>query len=368
MAQERITPSVSERRCPNCGTRVARNAESCFMCGYDLRNQPQKRRRISWIDALLVLAVLAVLVFWWRIGTESSRQADGESAVQAILPTNIPLLAATSTPGPTDTPAPTPTPPPIVTETVNLKHVVQSGETLLSIALQYNVSVEEIQAANGLSSDLIGVGDELTIPVVRENSASGQSGPASNFSYTVQQDDTLISIALKFGSSVEDIQSANNLAANAVIRPGDSLVIPVAGAPPEALQPLAATPAPSSEAGQSAPTPVVYGEPRLIAPPDGTTIARTDPVLLQWTAVDVLKPNEWYVVQLLERSPQARPLSTAWTKQTSYRLGAELGPAEGEAAEYDWLVSVVRVNPTGDGQLALEAASPPSEIRRFVWK
>ena len=49
-------------------------------------------------------------------------------------------------------------------------------------------------------------------------------------------------------------------------------------------------------------------------------------------------------------------------------LGAELAPAEGQLAEYDWLVSVVRVNPTGEGQLALEAASPPSEIRRFTWR
>ena len=92
MAQERITPGVSERRCPNCGTRVARTAESCFMCGYDLRNQPQKRRRLSLVDALLVLAVLAVLIFWWRVGTESSREVGEDGGVQAILPTSVPLM------------------------------------------------------------------------------------------------------------------------------------------------------------------------------------------------------------------------------------------------------------------------------------
>ena len=107
MAQERVTPGVAERRCPNCGTRVARNAESCFMCGYDLRNQPQRRRRFSWVDALLVLAVLVVLIFWWRVGTDSSQDGNAEAGVQGILPTSIPLLAATSTPLPTDTPAPT---------------------------------------------------------------------------------------------------------------------------------------------------------------------------------------------------------------------------------------------------------------------
>jgi LysM repeat protein len=347
---------------------VARSAESCFMCGYDLRNQPQRRRRFSWIDALLVLAVLAVLVFWWRVGTESSQEADASDGVQAILPTSVPLLEATSTPEPTSTPAPTPTPPPVVTETVLVKHVVESGETLLSIAIEYDISVEELQQANGLTSELIRIGDELTIPILRESSGAA-SGPASNFTYTVIQGDTLISIALKFGSTVEDLQSANNLAANALIRPGDTLVVPVRGVPPEVLQATPAPPAPSEGASpDETPAGAVYLEPRLITPPINATLAREEPILLQWASVDVLSPNEWYVLQIFPRSPQARPLSTAWTKQTSFRLGGELAPAEGELAEYDWLISVVRVNPAADGSLSLKAASPPSEIRRFVWR
>lgn len=337
------------------------------MCGYDLRNQPQKRRRLSLVDALLVLAVLAVLIFWWRVGTESSRQVGEDGGVQAILPTSVPLMESTPTPLPTATPVPqpSPTPPPVTTETVLVKHIVEGGETLLSIALQYNVTVDAIQQANGLTDVLIRIGDELTIPVQRESTgAAGQSG---NFSYTVEDGDTLISIALKFGSTVEAIQQANSLAGNALIRPGDSLSIPVQGVPPEALQPTV-LPTTPPVAGASAPTPVVYAAPRLLAPPEAAEVARTEPVLLQWASVEVLQPNEWYVLQLFARSPGARPLSTAWTKETSYRLGAELAPAEGELAEYDWLVSVVRVNPTGDGQLALEAASPPSEIRRFTWR
>jgi LysM repeat protein len=339
------------------------------MCGYDLRNQPQKRRRLSLVDALLVLAVLAVLIFWWRVGTESSREVGEDAGVQGILPTSIPLMGSTPTPLPTATslPQPSPTPPPVTTETVLVKHIVEGGETLLSIALQYNVTVDEIQQANGLTNELIRIGDELTIPVVRESAGAGASGQSGNFTYTVEDGDTLISIALKFGSSVEAIQQANSLAGNALIRPGDSLVIPVQGVPPEALQPTVAPTTPPV-AGAPAPTPVVYAAPRLLAPPEAAEIVRTEPVLLQWASVAVLQPNEWYVLQLFARSPGARPLSTAWTKETSYRLGAELAPAEGELAEYDWLVSVVRVNPTGDGQLALEAASPPSEIRRFTWR
>jgi LysM repeat protein len=45
-------------------------------------------------------------------------------------------------------------------------HVVQSGESLLSIALLYGVTVEELQEANDLDNpDSIFVGQELIIPV-----------------------------------------------------------------------------------------------------------------------------------------------------------------------------------------------------------
>ena len=134
---------------------------------------------------------------------------------------------------------------------------------MLSIAIQYGVSVEEIQLANGLTSELIRVGDELTVPVVREDTADIASGPPSTFSYTVEQGDSLIAIALKLGSTVEEIQTANDLAGNALIQPGDQLIIPVRGAPPEAL---AVTPAPTtapSAADTAGPQPIIYSEPRL---------------------------------------------------------------------------------------------------------
>ena len=244
------------------------------MCGYDLRNQPQKRRRLSLVDALLVLAVLAVLIFWWRVGTESSRQVGEDGGVQGILPTSIPLMESTPTPMATATPVPqpSPTPPPVTTETVLVKHIVEGGETLLSIALQYNVTVDAIQQANGLTNELIRIGDELTIPVQRES--TGAAGQAGNFTYTVEDGDTLISIALKFGSTVEAIQQANSLAGNALIRPGDSLTIPVQGVPPEALQPTVTATTPPV-AGASAPTPVVYAAPRP-AGAAGSRRSRTD--------------------------------------------------------------------------------------------
>ena len=360
MAQERITPGVAERRCPNCGTRVARNAESCFMCGYDLRNQAQGRRRFSWIDVLLVIAVLAVLVFWWRVGSESRQGTEQADVVQAIPPTSIPLMEATATPTPTATPLPTPTPVPVVQETLLIRHVVASGETLLSIAIDYDVSVEEIQRANGLSSELIRVGDELTIPVLRDSAAAQSSAATTDFEYLVLSGDTLSTIATRFGTSVEELLAANNLAAGEFIQPGDALIIPVRGAPPEAIAVTPEVAQPETPAtGEN--TSVIYVAPRLIGPEEGA-------VIFQWASVDLLAPNEWYVLQVLPRNLTAKSLPTAWTKQTTYRLEPSLAPEEGQAADYAWLVSVVRVVRTTDGRTLLEAASPPSDVRTFRWQ
>ncbi|HHW89051.1 MAG TPA: LysM peptidoglycan-binding domain-containing protein [Chloroflexi bacterium] len=331
------------------------------MCGYDLRNQAQGQRRFSWIDVTLVIAVLAVLVFWWRVGTESSvQEADKADVVQAILPTSVPLMAATATPVPTATPPPTPTPVPIVQETLLIRHVVESGETLLSIAIDYDVSVEEIQRANNLTSELIRAGDELVIPVLRDSAAAQSSAAATNFEYVVKSGDTLSTIAITFGTTVDELLSANKLAAGEFLQPDDTLLLPLLGAPPEAL---AVAPDAVPEASGAG-----YAAPRLRAPEEGATIARTDPVNFAWDGADALAANEWFVLQILPRNLAARKLPPAWTKQAGFRLEAALAPGEGEAADYAWLVSVVRVNRNAEGRALVEAVSQPSAVRTFTWR
>lgn len=338
------------------------------MCGYDLRNQAQGRRRFSWIDVTLVVAVLAVLVFWWRVGTESAQEANESDVVQAFLPTSVPLMEATTTPTPTATPPPTSTPVPIVQETLLIRHAVQSGETLLSIAIDYDVSVEEIQRANNLTSELIRAGDEISIPVLRESAAAQSSAAATDFEYIVKSGDTLSTIATTFGTTVEDLLVANQLTAGEFIQPGDSLVLPLLGAPPAALvmTPEPATTDATQPAGAA--TTAIYVAPRPTTPEEGAVIARSDPVSIGWASADTLAANEWYVLQVLPRNLTARTLPPAWTKQTSFRLESSLAPAEGEVADYAWLVSVVRVRRDAEGRALVEAASPPSTVRTFSWR
>ncbi len=79
------------------------------------------------------------------------------TATFAPIPTPRATATAPFAP-PADTPTPTVTPTPII-------HVVQSGDVLGAIAYQYGVSVEAIQAANGIESpQFLQIGQELIIP------------------------------------------------------------------------------------------------------------------------------------------------------------------------------------------------------------
>lgn len=363
MARQQVSPVIAERRCPNCGTRVARDAESCFMCGHDLRIQKKRRQRVSWIDALLVLAVLVVLAVWWRIASQPRPEEVAADEVAVILPSSIPLLTVTVTATLTVDAAATPIP----TAGANgvIRHRVVEGETLLSIATLYGVTVEEIQAANNITDALIRTGDELIVPVtVPANQDVSGSTVESRFEYTVQPGDTIISIANRFGSAVEDIIITNSLTTNDFIRPGDVLMVPVREVPAEVLASTVDIPAPLGAGSTGA----VYAEPRPIGPANEEVVPATDATLLRWISVDVLAPNEWYVLLVYPISGPARTFPSIWTKTTSYRLETAFAPTNGEAATYAWQVSVVRVMPGVNNQYALEAASPPSELRSFTWR
>jgi LysM repeat protein len=103
------------------------------------------------------------------------------------------------------------------------EYTVQAGDTLYSIARRYGTTVEAIQSANGIVNPwYIRVGQKLTIP-------QGSATPApttGGTTYVVQADDTLYSIAARFGKNVWDIVVANNLADPSLIYVGQTLIIP----------------------------------------------------------------------------------------------------------------------------------------------
>ena len=97
-------------------------------------------------------------------------------------------------------------------------HVVRPGESLDAIAVELHAHVSDIAEANDLKAeDGVEAGDELIIPM-----ATARMMRVTR--YAVRRGDTLITVADRFGVSVEDLRHWNHLSSNAV-RPGRSLAV-----------------------------------------------------------------------------------------------------------------------------------------------
>jgi LysM repeat protein len=94
-------------------------------------------------------------------------------------------------------------------------YTVQPGDSLFKIALRFGLSTQELQSANGLGNrTMIVPGQQLVIP-----------GAAN---YTVRAGDSLFKIAQRYGISYRELMEANGLTSSE-IRPGQVLAIPGAG-------------------------------------------------------------------------------------------------------------------------------------------
>lgn len=80
-----------------------------------------------------------------------------------------------------------------------IEHTVEDGETMDSIASEYGVTVDQIRWSNGLKTADVSPGTLLYVP------------SKSGIVYTVKAGETAESIASKYGSSAEEIIALNDL-------------------------------------------------------------------------------------------------------------------------------------------------------------
>ena len=113
-------------------------------------------------------------------------------------------------------------PPSLWTQTITYK--VKKGDTLGKIALRLNTSTNELKRANNLNSDLIQVGQKLTIPTGNNTNIAGFS-PIAMSNYIVVKGDTLSKIAARHGISIRELKAMNNLNRDLILV-GQNLRIP----------------------------------------------------------------------------------------------------------------------------------------------
>ena len=119
------------------------------------------------------------------------------------------------------------------------QHPVQAGETLESIALRYGTTAAQLAALNAVINPArLYVGQQLDVG----QAAPGRISAAHGYVHVVQPDETLYRIALRYQASLNAILTANDLASPTRLFPGQHLLIPgPEGAPPLLDLPAALT-------------------------------------------------------------------------------------------------------------------------------
>ncbi|HEY66268.1 MAG TPA: LysM peptidoglycan-binding domain-containing protein, partial [Caldilineae bacterium] len=335
----RLRAQPRKTRCRYCGYRFSTELRLCPNCGRERR--PEGRPWFVWAGALVVVLLIvaglmfvpsarATLTAWvpdredvaaWMatalptlesaivLETPTPPEEEGEGTLVAVAPSPTPVPGRTSsgpmpTMEPTDTPTPTPTPTPTATPTPsptptpgNAKvYVVALGDTLSGIARRFNISAEALARANDIEVGAqLRVGQELVIP--SENEIPTPTSQPEETIYIVAPGDTLISIARRFGVTVEALARLNGIEDPTRLRVNQQLRIPTSTTvlPTDTPTP---TPVPTPT-----PTPtvaLVYPAPELLSPADGTPFSGGDEAFieLRWRDVGPLQPGEVYVVHL----------------------------------------------------------------------
>lgn len=370
-------PREAPRVCPTCGTRVGAAATKCLVCGADLSvgstasrssRFPAVGRSISVpnikLSPVLLIAIISILAL---CGIGLVLLASGVVPGLALFDPGTPTPTATVTLPPTltptatatETPAPTPTPLPPV------PYTVVGGDTCISIAVRFKVSVQSIIDLNKLTPNcILSVGTELQVPQPTPTptplpTATPVPGATATFhreTYTVHLNDTCGGIANHYHISVNDLMRINGITDCITLREGQVLVIPLE---------LATTPGPTP----TATTPPPYPAPNQLVPNDGQAFTSVETgVTLQWTSVGELRAEEFYEVVAEDVTCNCARIYKEYTTETRVIIPAEYRPTEGTPHIFRWHVGTVRQKGTSTtGEPIFDSAGRASPERVFSW-
>lgn len=196
---------------------------------------------IGMLIGTLIFSITAVLVIAYMVLRPRLALSQTATPITNLVPFQtsttaplVPTYTTTSLPTSTVTPSITPTSTNTLTPSPFI-YTVQAGDTLYSIAIQFNTTISVLVAVNNLTSNMILVGQQLLIDWTLPGAISGTpSSPVSSTSggiYTVSSTDTIASIAGAFSLEPSMLRAANYMSGDGLL-PRQQLRIPPAGQNP----------------------------------------------------------------------------------------------------------------------------------------
>jgi uncharacterized protein YkwD len=156
------------------------------------------------------------------------QQPSATPTIKSVSETTRILPTVTSTPKP---PTSTPTPIPVI-------YTVEEGDVAIAIAAEYGIAVETLLEANTISDPTtLQIGQALQIPVTVTPTPSASPTPKATFTptpepvyHTIESGDTLLAMAIDYETSVETIMLTNDILDPHSLQIGQKLLIPPKGA------------------------------------------------------------------------------------------------------------------------------------------
>ena len=270
----------------------------------------------------------------------------------------------TSTVAPTNTPLPTPT----VTSVPQTVYTVQAGDTLGGIANGFGLASTAIMDANGLTAEdvyRLRPGQTLVIPVAGTTADAPVLPTPANQTYTIEAGDTPIGIANQFDITVDELLAANNLTVEDArsLRVGELLQIP--GPTPAVVDAPAATPTALPRTGQFRLDP-----PQLQSPANSIQVSCSTSNALIWLPVASITDADRYLLHLgfvsARGADGSETVTWVWEQiqspnNTQWNMDNSLCTIAPQAlgSQWRWFVEVIDANRT--------PISQPSATWGFTW-
>ena len=372
-----MCPELSTKQtklCPTCGTRLSESATRCQVCGSELARATEPKKVVKAVQGsrmpeitLSLPTALGFLALFLLVGAGVVFIVL-KAGNRVIEPTSIPTATTTVTITPTPTETIIPTETPTITPQPPFEYTVASGDTCSSIALTFGVSVQSIIILNNLpaSCNNLRIGQVINVPYPTPTALPPPTGTlepgeatraaCEKVVYTVQENDTLSSIAGNYGVPQQAIKSFNGLPTDNVPL-GMQLIIP--------LCERAATPGPT-------PTPTIpppYPPPNLLLPADGASFTlANDIVTLQWASIGTLRENEAYQITVEDVTEGLGRKIVDYVTDTKFSVPTTFRPKDNLPHIMRWWITTVRLSGSDEqGEPIWSSAGTASTPRVFSW-